>query len=323
MKFPGKKIGRFASTSIVIVLLMLVISQKLRAQDLAIGDQELNLTTYKTDSWLSLSSPKGYLPSLFHNFREQATAPLRFSQNEWLMAYGALYFTTSFIYFDRDIDDLFKDQKQNNRFVNGFSPVITEFGGNPAIISVIGLGALSAVFHYEKGLETSLLATQAMITSGVWTRVIKILSGRERPDASYSHSKMPGGYWYGAFSQFTFDRRPAQYNSSFDSFISGHTAVAFSIATVFATQYKDVKWVPYLCYTTATLAGLSRLTEQKHWGSDVFAGALMGYLCGRQVVSYFNRIHHKTSGLPSSKPKRKAQLTLIPYGNQVGLCLTW
>lgn len=323
MIIKGNTVSRFLICTIFIGLFVFSFAREGSAEELAGYRQSARLSAFEGDSLFSFKSRKGYFPSLIHNFGAQASAPLRFNTNEWLMAYGVVYLTAGFIYFDRDIDDWAKVQKQNSGLVNGFSPFITEFGGNPAILSVIGLGALSAAFKYEKGLQTCLLATQAMFTSGVWTRMIKILSGRERPYASYYHSKVPGGYWYGSFSQFTYDRRPAQFNSSFDSFISGHTAVAFSIATVFATQYRDIRWVPYVCYTTATLAGLSRLTEHQHWGSDVFAGAVMGYLCGRQVVSYFNRVHRKAPALPELKQKRRAQLSFLPYGNRIGLCLSW
>jgi len=34
---------------------------------------------------------------------------------------------------------------------------------------------------------------------------------------------------------------------------------------------------------------LSRITENKHWASDVFVGAVLGYLCGRQVVNNYHR----------------------------------
>jgi len=71
--------------------------------------------------------------------------------------------------------------------------------------------------------------------------------------------------------------------SAFDAFPSGHTATAFSIATVFATQYKDIKAIPVICYSTATLVGISRLTEHEHWASDVFVGGIMGYLCGNKL----------------------------------------
>ncbi|HKJ82170.1 MAG TPA: phosphatase PAP2 family protein, partial [Ignavibacteriaceae bacterium] len=224
---------------------------------------------YLTDSIFSFRSPKGYFPSLLHNFGEQATAPLHFKTKQWLMTGAVVGITAALVHFDNDIDDWARFQKQNHNWVNKTSPFITSFGSNTGILSVIGFGSISAVFKNEKGVQTSLLATQAMITSGVWVRLIKILSGRERPSAAYYFSKSEGGKWYGPLAQFDQDLALRKPGSSFDSFISGHTATAFSIATVFALQYKDIKAVPIISYTAASLVGISRLTEHAHWASDV------------------------------------------------------
>ena len=109
----------------------------------------------------------------------------------------------------------------------------------------------------------------------------------------------------------------------YDVYPSGHTAYAFSIATVFATQYSDIKAVPIISYSLATLVGISRLTEHQHWSSDVFVGALSGYLCGKKVVANFNKTHQSTLTSRSSIPKSRAKLTFIQTGNQTGLSLVW
>ncbi len=54
-------------------------------------------------------------------------------------------------------------------------------------------------------------------------------------------------------------------------------------------EYKTTPWVPIVSYSAASLIGLSRITENKHWATDVFAGAALGYLCGRQVVNNYHR----------------------------------
>jgi len=277
----------------------------------------------RTDSIFSFRSQKGYFPSLLNNLGRQAQSPFRANTDQWLMAYGAVYCTAAFIYVDSNIDDWARVQKEKHPWMAKTSPVITDFGGNPGIGSVLAFGVVSTVFSYKKGLQTSLLASQAMLTSGIWVRMIKILSGRERPYATYTGHNIPGGYWHGPFSQFTYEKFPGQYNSSFDSFISGHTATAFSIATVFAMQYRDIKIIPVISYTAAALAGISRLTEHQHWASEVFAGALVGYLCGRQVVDNFRRTHGYQPGIPVQSSRRKVRLSVFPAGNQVGVCLRW
>jgi membrane-associated phospholipid phosphatase len=92
---------------------------------------------------------------------------------------------------------------------------------------------------------------------------------------------------------------------------------------VFATQYKDIKAIPVICYSAATLVGISRLTDHQHWASDVFVRGIMGYLCGKQVVNHYNKTHQNYVNSLSSKSKNKTELTFIQTGNQFGLFLKW
>jgi membrane-associated phospholipid phosphatase len=239
------------------------------------------------------------------------------------MTGAAVGITAALFHFDGEIDEWARVQKQDHKWVNKSSPVITMFGGNWGVYSVLATGILSAAWKNEKGVQTSLLATQAMITSGVWVNIIKVLTGRERPLADYTFSKKEGGEWYGPFAAW--DQNPATRKpvSAFDAFPSGHTATAFSIATVFATQYKDIKAIPVICYSAATLVGISRLTEHEHWASDVFVGGIMGYLCGKQVVNQYNKTHPGPDKSLPEKSKNKTELTFVQNGNQIGFCLKW
>ena len=288
-----------------------------------IRTQKLSGNFYKTDSIFSFRSSKGYFPSLLTDFEVQIVSPFKLSAKQWLITGAAVGITAALIHFDGDIDDWARVQKQKHNWVNKSSPVITNFGGDWGVYSVVATGLISAVCKNEKGVQTSLLATQAMTTSGVWVNIIKILTGRERPKADYTFSKKESGAWYGPFSAWDQDLAVRKPVSEFDAFPSGHTATAFSIATVFATQYKDIKAVPIICYSAATLVGLSRLTEHQHWASDVFVGGILGYLCGKQVVKNYNKNHPGKDDSLSSKTKNKTELTYIQYGNQAGFCLKW
>ena len=278
---------------------------------------------YETDSIFSFRSPNGYIPSLLHNFGEQVTAPLHFKAKQWIITGASVCIAAALIHVDNEVDDWAHIQKQKHNWVAKSSPVITQFGGNDGIYSVAAIGLLSAAFKNEKGVQTSLLATQAWFTSGVWVRMIKMLTGRERPEADYIYSKTEGGKWYGPFAQYDQDLAIKRPGSAFDSFPSGHSATAFSIATVFASQYKDIKAIPIISYSVASLVGISRLTEHKHWASDVFVGSLIGYACGKQVVSHFNKTHQNLLSPEQLKSKSKSEITFIQNGNQVGFSLMW
>jgi len=86
------------------------------------------------------------------------------------------------------------------------------------------------------------------------------------------------------------------------SFSSGHTASAFSIATVFADEYKDNAFVPPIAYGLATLTGLSRIYSNEHWASDVFFGAALGYFTSKALLWY-----HK-----EDKSKKQGHLSIMP-----------
>lgn len=71
--------------------------------------------------------------------------------------------------------------------------------------------------------------------------------------------------------------RPRPDGSNNYSFPSGHTANAFAAAEFLNQEYRDVSpWIGYAGYTVATATGVLRLYNNKHWLSDVVAGAGVG-----------------------------------------------
>ncbi|MBK9985153.1 MAG: phosphatase PAP2 family protein [Saprospiraceae bacterium] len=285
--------------------------------------QKTSSNFYKTDSLFSFQSPKGYVPSLLHNFGEQITAPIHFKAKQWLITGSAIGVTAILIHQDNEINRWGRGLKEDHQWINKSSPVITKFGAQYGALTVGTFGLVSAVFKNEKGVRTSLLATQSMITTGVWIQIIKQVTGRERPNASYYNTKSGGGSWYGPFASFDKSLSLKYPGSAFNSFASGHTAIAFSIATVFASQYNHTPVIPILSYTAATMVGLSRLTENKHWSSDVFVGALLGYLCGKQVVRHYKKLNEVSLNSMLLEQNPKSHLSIIQDGHQVGIALQW
>ncbi len=63
------------------------------------------------------------------------------------------------------------------------------------------------------------------------------------------------------------------------SFPSGHTATAFMTATMMSKEYGGRSpWYSVGAYSVATATGLMRMANNKHWLSDVLAGAGFGIL---------------------------------------------
>ncbi|MBS1598890.1 MAG: phosphatase PAP2 family protein [Bacteroidetes bacterium] len=75
-------------------------------------------------------------------------------------------------------------------------------------------------------------------------------------------------------------------SSDYLSFPSGHTAEAFASAEFMRMEYKDVSlWYGVAGYAMAAFTGYLRMYNNKHWFSDVVAGAGVGILS--TDLSYF------------------------------------
>ena len=67
--------------------------------------------------------------------------------------------------------------------------------------------------------------------------------------------------------------------SSRNSFPSGHTATAFMGAELLRREYKDVSpWIGVAGYAVATGTGFLRMYNNRHWFTDVVAGAGIGIM---------------------------------------------
>lgn len=64
-----------------------------------------------------------------------------------------------------------------------------------------------------------------------------------------------------------------------NSFPSGHTATAFAAATIFNKEYGPLSpWYSVGGYSVATLTGITRIMNNRHWVNDVLVGAGLGII---------------------------------------------
>ena len=278
--------SRAAAPAVIAILLMLAAAPRARAlAPAAPGD----LDTARVVDVDTLSTP--FLPRLGGDLLRQASSPLRLDGRDLVGIGIAAGITGGLILLDGELDDRARVLRDGNAWVADASPIVTELGGTYGIAGAALFAGYSYLFDDARGKQTSQMLAEAYITSGIWAQVGKYAGGRERPSAAFEHPHSHGGIWYGPFERFT---NPGHLSSaSFSSFPSGHTTTAFALATVFAEQYDGTLTVPIIAYTAASLVGISRMTEHAHWSSDVFVGALLGYLCGHDVVS-----HHRASYAP-------------------------
>jgi membrane-associated phospholipid phosphatase len=214
---------------------------------------------------------------------------------------------------DKPISRAAVEWRQKSPEMVSASKYVTRFGGAYEVYTLAALGTYGWVFKNEKIKTTTLLATQAYITSAVIFEAAKFLSGRQRPYYYEPETNSNSPTWHGPFYQFRKDangNRPDSY--SYTSFPSGHTSLAFAAATVYAMEYADRPAVKIASYTAASIIGLSRITENKHWASDVFIGGILGHLIGRQVVNNYHRYAKLKSEQHASTQEKKNTLTFSP-----------
>jgi membrane-associated phospholipid phosphatase len=114
----------------------------------------------------------------------------------------------------------------------------------------------------DAALQLALINGEALIINGLLTRIAEKTIGRARPDGSDNAA-----------------------------FPSGHTSTAFTVAAGLCVQHARLqiyggladKLVCPGALTVATATGLLRIVSDRHWASDVVAGAVLGSLVGATV----------------------------------------
>jgi membrane-associated phospholipid phosphatase len=250
-----------------------------------------------------------YWTLLGSDLKQQVTAPFHAKPRDWARTAAVVAITGGVLLLDKPISRYAVDLRQKNTTVVNTSKYVTRFGGVYEVYTLAALGTYGFIFKNEKIRTTTLLATQAYITSFVIFEAAKFLSGRQRPYYYDPETNKNSPTWHGPFYQFKKDANGNKPNTySYSSFPSGHTTLAFAAATVYAMEYSDRPIVPILSYSAASLIGLSRITENKHWASDVLIGGILGHLIGRQVVNNY----HRYARLKSGEAKKKNTLSFAP-----------
>jgi len=108
---------------------------------------------------------------------------------------------------------------------------------------------------------------------------------------------------------------PRPSGSANNSFPSGHTATAFMGAEIIRQEYKDdAPLYGIAAYIFATGIGYARIYNDRHWMTDVIAGAGTGILSAR--IGYWLLPH--TRKLFKKHPKKNIVLAAPFYGNGQG-----
>jgi len=191
--------------------------------------------------------------------------------HHWIPFLGVVGGTAALIYADPHIARYFVSHAKNvDKLSDVFDPIITtgEVIALPASLMTAGY-----LRHDAYQVDAALSATLAYADSAIVDLGAKAVTRRQRPS-----DVLPTGNFTGTF----FNSGKSPFKGS--SFPSGHSAAAFSVATVVANRYGNHKWVPWVVYGMATAISLSRVTTNAHFSSDVFLGAAIGYTTAKFQV---------------------------------------
>ncbi|MEO5826109.1 MAG: phosphatase PAP2 family protein [Gemmatimonadales bacterium] len=129
---------------------------------------------------------------------------------------------------------------------------------------VLGTAAVGLITHRPEVLRLSVRTATAIGLVSVVVQGIKLTVGRSRP-----------------FQDPDFDGTDFHpFSGGSTSFPSGHTAAAFALATTLGDAIGSTV-VQGGLYAVAAGTGWARIAQQKHWASDVVAGAAIGILAGK------------------------------------------
>lgn len=141
--------------------------------------------------------------------------------------------------------------------------------GQPEVYGTITLGMVGAgLISGDANLTRAggrLAATLAL--AGATSTLTKLALGRPRPSESLDADG------YVPFS-------------GQDAMPSGHTTVAFALATALADDIHR-PWATVGLYTLASGVGWSRINDNRHWLSDVVGGALVGITSAKLVNGHW------------------------------------
>jgi membrane-associated phospholipid phosphatase len=210
------------------------------------------------------------------------SSPARIKTKHIVPLVGLAAATAFLIASDESIRDGVQTYAGKHAWVGDVAPVVTEMGGLAGFATAGAFFGAGLLFKDTRARDTGYLAASAILQSFLVDNVLKGLTGRQRPYVSggQDHWAGPAGF---------FKRFEKGGGGLYGSCPSGHTAAAFSLATVIALQYRQHAWVPVVAYTLATGVGLSRLALDRHWASDVAIGAVVGHFVARFVVRNHDR----------------------------------
>jgi membrane-associated phospholipid phosphatase len=243
-----------------------------------------------------------------------------FTRKDWYVLGAFTAATIAMFPLDRHLASVIRDEDLvTNRNLRNLASTLRFFGGPGPFIIGSAMYLAGRYARVNRAADLAVHGTEAVVIGLGTSFALKTTLGRGRPYISADTNPRNFGLGRG-FS-----------NTSYQSFPSGHSTAAFAAAA--AVSAETAEWWPRhrwlirtLMYGGASLVGVSRMYDDKHWASDVVMGAAIGTFAGLKVVRFThthagNRIDRWLLG------KSSETVHLRPYGDgrTIGLAagLAW
>jgi membrane-associated phospholipid phosphatase len=239
----------------------------IRSRNLKISRIEHYLESCKSLRWKAVFLSLAFFLSVNTVAQNPAYKPLNLTDSVYLFSAKKLIapavmvgygFTGLFIQPVRDLNVNIRDEITSRVS----SPLkIDNFTWMAPSVLVYGLNLAGVRGKHDFFDRSVILATSVILVEGS-VQSIKYLGLVERPDGS-----------------------------NFYSFPSSHTAIAFAGAEFLFQEYKDVSaWYGVAGYTVAAGTGFLRMYNNRHWLTDVVAGAGIGIISTKMAYWLFPKI---------------------------------
>ncbi len=200
-----------------------------------------------------------------------------------------------------NLDEPFQDDVRetyiNTPFWQSYFDVTNELGGPGILVPAAGLFTISLATKNSKFQDAAFTSLQSVVYAGSMTYGLKRAFGRLRPEEGMGASIF----------------RPLSRHTSFPS---GHTTAAFALITPWVLYYPNP--LTYGLFALGTSTAIARMALNKHWPTDVMAGAAIGFFTGR----YLAKMHiNESSSAAGDATGISMQTHIAPNG--FVLAISW
>ncbi|WP_245729246.1 phosphatase PAP2 family protein [Niabella drilacis] len=230
-----------------------------------------------TDSLVQYKLNGAFFKSIFSDAEYVVTRPAHWQGRDFRNLGIVMGTTGALLLADREIKRIV--QRNQHPVINSVANIVEPFGNRYSPYIMAGMYVAGAAIK-DPGLKNAALLTfKSYAISTSLYLLTKSMIRRNRP--AYTNNSLD------FHPPFSSDR----YHTSFPS---GHTLTVMTLATAVSEAYgQQHRWIPWVAYSIAGLTGVSRIYHNRHWSSDVWIGASLGYFVTRSVFKN-NRVKKRT-----------------------------